>query len=472
MIVFFLGMLASAAMLPTFISAVALIIYLFEEIIRFAVKKRYVKSGFATFSLLIIVVLIIILYVGCAKEWKGFNGLNTYLGEFLEKKNYSTLSGRVTLWNMLIPHMFDDPIHTLFGHGFLISEKAVFAIRAAYYNEPFNGVRTVHNGYLQVIFDYGIIGAIANYFLIAYFIYGCIRLLLEKRFHFVFVYAFVGLCTAIYNAGESSAIFNRGVKEIYSTFVFIMPIIAECKFCLHQDKVKEIKELPFKEKKMDPLKLGRSISFALMGVIIAITCTFVCIYTYSHEWSKYLLLNIFAGLSIILIFVPYLVSLYYRFEEKIVFVAHLVLNIAFIILFTYIAYIVLKSNNVTSMIAPYLTPAVLFVLLLIDTVIYSLIKKGSFDEWRQIFVCGSFINSLFAIAGGLLTGILSFVIIQSITEMNLYLYGVCLLQSLIGYFAMFYFMPTKGGREFLDEWNVYNLTKLKELIIKDEKYYG
>ena len=79
---------------------------------------------------------------------------------------------------------------------------------------------------------------------------------------------------------------------------------------------------------------------------------------------------------------------------------------------------------------------------------------------------------MFAIAGGLVTGILSFVILQAITEMNIFLYIVCVVQSLIGYYAMFYFMPTKGGREFLEDWNKLNLAKLKDMTIKEEKYYG
>ena len=432
MLVFFLGILASAAMLPTFISGAALIIYLFEEIIRFAVKKRYVKSGFATFTLLTIIVLIILLYIGCAKEWKGFNGLNKYFGEFLKKKNYSTLSGRITLWSALIPHMFDNTIHLLFGHGFLLSEKDTLAISAAYFNDANSGVRTLHNGFFQVFFDYGLIGGVMHFFLLCYFVYGLIRLLLEKRFHFVFIYAFIGICWAIYNTCESSYTFNKGVKEIYCTFMFIMPVISETKFCLHQKKVEEIKQLPLEKKKMDYLKLGRLVAFVLMSLIIATLSTFTCTFSYSHEWLKYLLLNLFGGLSILLIFVPYLVSLYYRFEEKIIFVAHMVLNLFFIGLFTYVGYLVLKFNATTTMLAPYLTPVILFVLLLLDSVFYSLGKKGSVEEWSQIFICGSFINSVFSIAGGLVTGILSFVIMQAIAEMNIYLYIVCLVQSFIG----------------------------------------
>ena len=180
----------------------------------------------------------------------------------------------------------------------------------------------------------------------------------------------------------------------------------------------------------------------------------------------------FVGFSILLIFVPYLISLYYKYNEPIVFIAHTLLNFAFIALATYIIYMAFKNNDSTKDLAIYLTPVVLFTLLLLDSLVYSLIKKGGFTQWRLIFVNGSFSYSLFAIVGGLLTGILSFVIIQSITEMNIYLYIVCLIQSFIGYFAMFYFMPTKGGREFLNEWNEQRLFSMKQLTIKDEKYYG
>ncbi len=472
MVIFFVATLASASMLPTIISAFAIIIYLFEEIIRFAFKKRWIKSGFATFALFTIIALIIVMYIGCAKEWDGFNGLNNYVGDLLKKKDFSTLTGRIELWKSLSPYFFDSDIHTWFGRGFMISEKSILAITGAMNNAVTSGVRTTHNGLIQVLFEYGVIGLIIHAILLVYFGYACIRLLLEKRFHFVFVYFFVALCFGVYNMCESSALFNRGVKEIYATFIFIMPIISECKFCLHFEKVQELKEIPLEKKKMDTVKLGQVVSFIIMSIIVGIATTFVCQYSYSQEWLKYLLINLFVGFSILLIFVPYLISFYYKYNEPIVFIAHTLLNFALIALATYISYMAFKNNDATKDLAIFLTPVVLFTLLLLDSLVYSLIKKGGFRQWRLIFVNGSFSYSLFAIAGGLLTGILSFVIIQSITEMNIYLYIVCLIQSFIGYFVMFYFMPTKGGREFLNEWNEQRLFSFKQLTIKDEKYYG
>ena len=471
MVVFFVAILTCASMLPTIISGVALIIYLFEEIIRFAVKRRYVKSGFAVFSLLLTISLIVILYIGCVKEWKGFNGLNNYLGDLIKSKDFSTFTGRVKIWVHIAPYLFDNKVHTIIGHGFMISEKSILAITAAFNNDALSGVRTTHNGYIQILFEYGLVGFVAHMILVCYFIYACIRLMLEKRFHFAFVYGFVALCCGVYNCCESSSFFDAGVKEIFMTMMFMVPVMTECKFYLHSRKVKELKNIEVPEK-MDPVKLGKGISFVIMSVIVMCVVALVCPITYQYNWLKYLIFNLIGGLSILLIFVPYMVSLYYRTDERIFFIAHCALNAIGIVLFTFIGYFILKYTPTTKDLAPYLTPALLFVLLALDALIYSFVKKGKFSEWRAIFISGSFINSVFAIAGGLSTGILAFVIIQNITKMNLFLYPICIVFALFGFYGAFYFAPTQGGREFLEEYNNMNMLSIRNLVRKDEKYYG
>ena len=54
----------------------------------------------------------------------------------------------------------------------------------------------------------------------------------------------------------------------------------------------------------------------------------------------------------------------------------------------------------------------------------------------------------------------------------MYIYLVNIGLSLIVYFALFYFFPTKGGKKLMSEINDVNLYRTKELVIKDESYYG
>ena len=51
---------------------------------------------------------------------------------------------------------FDNPIHMIFGHGFMVSQNQTVAITASLFNGH-NGVRTAHNGYLQVLYEFGIV---------------------------------------------------------------------------------------------------------------------------------------------------------------------------------------------------------------------------------------------------------------------------------------------------------------------------
>ena len=56
--------------------------------------------------------------------------------------------------------------------------------------------------------------------------------------------------------------------------------------------------------------------------------------------------------------------------------------------------------------------------------------------------------------------------------MNYYIYIVTLFLGLIGYYGVFHFLPTKGGKEILDKCNELAIWNIKRVTLKDEKYYG
>ena len=57
-------------------------------------------------------------------------------------------------------------------------------------------------------------------------------------------------------------------------------------------------------------------------------------------------------------------------------------------------------------------------------------------------------------------------------QMNYYIYIVCIILGLLAYYATFHFLPTKGGKEVLNQCNELALWNIKRVTLKDEKYYG
>lgn len=468
----YIVLISTAAVLPSLICTIAVPVYLFEEVVRFAIKKKWKYCIFALISVFILMSLAILFYWGSKHEWNGFIGLDVYITQTFKSKNFITYSGRTQIWNTVIPLCFDNPIHAIFGHGFMLSEKYILAITGAMNSDPTTAVRTTHNGYIETLFDYGIIGLVVEAVLLCYFIYACIRLLLEKRFHFVFIYAFVFLCCATYNFCESSSFFDAGVKEIYMTMLFVMPVFGEYKLSRRPEKIIEIKNLPATRKEMDPVKLGQSVALVIMSLLVVAGCSLVSTIVYQMPWFKNLMLNIVIGLGISLLFVPYLVTLYYKGKEKLHFILHTVFNGLLIPAVLVIMYLFMKRESSIATMIPYLLPGLLLLTLVIETVAYSLIKNGSIKEWAQVVVKGSFVINRYALVGGALCTLLPCLILQSFGLMNYFIYLTIIILGLIGYFMVFHFLPTKGGKEIIDYYNELAIWNIKRVALKDETYYG
>ena len=472
MIIFALAILASAAMLPALVASGALVIYLFEEVIRFSVKKKWLYSFYSTLSILIVLSLVLIFYYGVTHYWDGFRGLDVYITDMFAKKNFATLTGRIYIWNAILPHVADSATHLVFGHGFMISEKLILGITGAMNNNPLSGVRTTHNGYLQIAFEYGLVGMIIHGVLISYFIYSCIRLMLEKRFHMAFVYLFVGLCAGVYNFCESSSYFDSGVKEIYMTALFAMPAIREAKLIKYQNKVEEAKKIDVGSNPLNHIALGRSLAVILMSLICGCGVMFMCSYTYQMGWLKTILLNTIIGLGIAFIFVPYLISLYYKNSDKFYFVLRLAFN-ALIFAFL-IASMFILMNKVDGLKAyiPYAFPGMIFLVLLLEVVTYSIIKNGNIKEWASVTLIGGFMINKFAIGASLLTGLVCFLLYENLNYLNMFSYLVIPAFAMIMFYVVLYFFPSKKGKETMKSVNDNGLLAIKREAIFGETYYG
>ena len=110
--------------------------------------------------------------------------------------------------------------------------------------------------------------------------------------------------------------------------------------------------------------------------------------------------------------------------------------------------------------------------LVIEVVTYSIIKNGSFKEWASVFVRGSFVINRYALVGGILCTLIPGLVLSTLGEMNYYIYIVTLFLGLIGYYAVFHFLPTKEGKELLEQCNELAIWNIKRVTLKDEKYYG
>ena len=467
------ALMATASILPIMIALIAVPIYLLEEITYYAIKKRWARSIYAVIASLILLSLVIVFYIGSQVKWKGFSGTNDYISKVFSQKSFETISGRVAIWNALIPHIADNPFTIIFGHGFMVSEKHIFAITAALNNNVLNGVRTTHNGYIQVLYEFGLLGGLVHLGLICYYIYACIRLLMHKRFHYVFVYTFIMICIGVYNAAESSLLFDSCVKEMFITVAFAMPIIGDFKGSVRPTKIKEIKQMKVMEGHMNSIKLGQGMALVFASIVATSLMMFLSTDTLLNHWHmRYWMANIAIGGVLCTLTIPYLLSLYHRNTDKLVFNLHIVGNACLLILLTFIPTLVLLKHPTGRRFLPFILPFIVFIFLMSEMVIYFWIKKGNMKEWWIVTFKGALLNARYAYGGLLLLGGMLILFTQLNGELNSLSYSIMYFVLYMIFFASFHFFPTKGGREVLDEYNQVGLRRVQYIYLKDEKYYG
>lgn len=468
-IIFFLwALITTAAMMSIIIGIVSVPLYMLLSIVRNSIKKKWHLVVFATIATLTALALCLIFYIGVMNHWNGFVGVDEYFTEVIYKKDFKTLTGRTVIWQHLFPYCFDNPIHMVVGHGMMLSEKYIYAITTSFW--PEGGVRSAHNGYIQLLFEFGLVGLVVNFILVAMFFYSLIRLLLEKRFYFVLVYGLVALSLAVYNIGESSPLFYYGVKECYLTVVVAAPVIARAKLLGRKEVVQEAMDLPLKSMGGDPIKIGKGLSVVIVSFMMAMVPLFFCQFTYSNNVIMPLVL-IFGGLLLLLLFVPYLVSLYYRCEDKSMFVLHCVgnfLGLALVLFATLFPLLALGHRRFAVGFSVFMC----FIYLCFDVVIYSFIKHGSFKQWFQVTLVGGFAHPASGIAATLIFGSLMYLVIQGNGAMNWFTYLFGMVVNLELFYMFYHFIPVLKGKEVIYEYNNISLYSIKRCTIKDETTYG
>ena len=469
--VFLLVMLtATAAALPILIALVAVPLYFIEEIARYSFKRKWYIAISVTIALITLIALIVIFYLGTVFGWKGFQGIDRFITEAIADKDFKTLTGRTKIWAGIFKACFDNPMHMIFGRGFMVSQNQTVAITSSLFNTD-HGVRTAHNGYLQVLYEFGIVGFLIHAFLICYFVYSLIRLMLEKRFHFVFVYGFAALCYGLYNVAESSPLFGYGIKELFMTCVLAIPVMARCKLLGRHQIVEEAMNLPQERGQLDFIKLGKAVSGIIMSIMVSIVPLFVVQFTYDNRYLLLILGLTEIVLFIALLIVPYLIAIWYKGSEPLHFLLHVVFNTALIAIVAFVCtvpFIIMKQTQL----ALYLAPLFLFIVMFADALVYSIIKGGTIFDWFKIFGVGAFVTPIAGSLSTIILGIVMYMVFQNMGAINWFVYLFGILVNFVIFYAFLYIIPVFKSREIIYEVNKVSLYHDKRCTIKDETTYG
>ena len=111
-------------------------------------------------------------------------------------------------------------------------------------------------------------------------------------------------------------------------------------------------------------------------------------------------------------------------------------------------------------------------MLLLDTVFYSLAKRGSIKEWCKVTFGGGFAMPIFGILSAVLLGGFTYLTFTLYEQMNLFIYFMSMIITFIAFYAGCYLFPTRGGKKVRDQFTKWHIDAIKRNFEFNEKYYG
>ena len=425
---------------------------LFEICVSF--KKHPVRSGiFLSLHLSFTVAFLMLLFLGKYMDNAVGHIFHRLYHEIFETNQES----RFKIWADSLHYLMDNPIKLVFGNGFGVSIEVCRAL---------NNLNSVHNGFIQILFNYGIVGSAIYLGFLAFFVFGFFRLI-KKKTRYALILTMIGGSLLGYAIGESIIFFNSNAQGILIGALFYLPLVMETK----HDIRKEIKEEVLQIEKPQ-LKCNNGVIKVTGSILLALFCmVFPLIFIKSlpnYTDLFYLILSIAISLFVLFIFLPYLLSLLTSNKQKVVNGLRITLNIGGLIFFYAIAIIIsfIWKGELKEVIL-FAPPSMLFIVLLVEVTYYSIRFKMPFKAYWVTFET-LYKNCVFGVSFSCLIGVLINVLLGDYFEFTLLYVLISIVMNITIFFAGYLLSGLDENKKIIDFFNQVNLFILRKRIIKNE----
>lgn len=405
-------------------------------------KQNYIKTAIY-FAIALTIYLSLTSYFMFHGDW--MKGIDENLKRFMDTLDFDTFTHRSYIWVNLIEKSIDTPAHALFGHGFKTGDIILHAVCCADNSSLVGGSHSGENGFVNILFNYGLIGLVVYVLLLAYFCYCLICIVLRKKYYPALMYGICFISLVAYDMLEQNNFFDMGFKETYMTLVFFMPIIHMHKMDIHQSKVKEFKNLPF-EGIRNFYHFPHAISMILAGLTAASGAGLLITGVYKMPQLFNALLYVTIGLGASLLILPYLIYLWLVNKGISRGRVHVALNLMLISFVTFFVWFIFKYNMLIGAIA-------LVVNIVGDVVIYAIMEKDYFRSYFKVSIFGSIVTSLLPMAISIgLTFLLAF-LFHTKTEYNMLTYIAFMVVAFVFYGMAIFIIPCKNNKKTIEYMN-------------------
>ena len=462
MLFFFVIQVFVSSLTCTLITASLILVYfIIEIIIRF--KKQFVVGMIELTILLVSVVSIILTVIIASKSGTGeFAHFCKYLTNELFNSNYSTFSNRLYLWEYSNQLIIANPFATIFGYGFLNSEYLLGGMK---YNPalipPDALTISAHSGYYQLMLNFGAVGAAV---FLAFFVWYiiCIVKLFKNHKRFCLIYLALAIAYLSLAVTESIFLFDADAQGlIIGAFIF-MPVIIKRYHEKHLEVgdaavYKDVPHMPI------PELVVKQTARIILGFAVPVMALLVFDPIIYNDSRRLLIGNITFVLGLALFTYPYLAGLWAKNSNLNKFTVKFILNTLLIGLLMAGCGVLTYFYSETYTAIIWLSPAVLFITLIIYLIVYSLKCKGSFKLYSNIFV--AFKSSLGGILAAIGVMVVAYLLQPTYFIFDVYLCVAVPVIATISYFAFTILIPFKDTREILKYESSYSIDLLKHDVI-------
>lgn len=442
------------------ITLVTIFIYfLFEIIINF--KKKKASSMIKLSIMVSTYVGIILLFVMCQTfEVPGISNFCRFLYRELSRSNYFSFSNRISIWKSAILGIRHSPLNLFFGYGFRNADYVV----GGFMNVADHRLSS-HNGYLQILLNFGLVGLLA---LAAFFIYYfyCLIRLYKTQMRFVLIFFTIGVAYLSLAVTESMIAFNANVQGFLIGTMFFLPVINRYYHLRKTETGDSVIEEHSAPRLLEPALMVRGFGRFIISLMCAISTLFFFEELTSNYIVLYSLINSEVILAILFLTIPYLNGLWsksgdpYKYVFNGLIIAILIAGVSFGLSYAY------HANEGTVIEGfKWATPIAICFILFGAVIIYSVIMGGSFKLYLNTFA--SFRTALGSFVGMSLTYASLFLAKEYLIPNSFITYSSVLITSIMMFYSCSFITPFGDLMKITRYVDEYNASLVKIDVIRD-----
>ena len=359
------------------------LLYFLAEII--ADFKKY-KTGPVPFVKLTIVLIayVAIILMFCLAQTYDVGAVTAfcrYLYRELSTSDFNSFTNRREIWEAAIGASNQNITTLLFGYGFRNSEYIVGGLM----NVDDHRI-SCHNGYLQLLLNFGVIGLVAFGVFVFVYLFSLIRLF-RRHLRFSLIFLIIGFSYFALATMESIIAFNANATGIIIGASFYLPVINRYRHFRHKEVGDYAIDYHSSPKLLEPKLVARMSTRLILSLMAIVGVFFIFDDFRSNTHIYYSLVNASVVLGLLFFSWPYLNALWAKTGHLYKYLFHaLLFVIPLALLASGSSVMIFTQGDNANQGYIWICPAAFILYLLLEISVYSIIMHGSFKLYLNTFV--------------------------------------------------------------------------------------